>query len=103
MSDLNKIRMYFNKIQDLGSLGTSNILGALILSLFWIFLASLLGPEKYGEVSYLIAIANTVSVIAFLGAGQTIVVYVAKGVKIENIIYTITLISSVVTSIERSS
>ncbi len=99
MSNLDKIHIFLNKIQDLGYLGIGNILGAVILSLFWIFLASLLGPENYGEVSYLIAIANTVSVIAFLGAGQTITVYVAKGVKIENITYTITLISSIVTSI----
>ena len=94
-----RIKSYFSKIQDFGYLGIGNISGAIILSLFWIFLASLLGPDSYGEVSYLIAIANTISVIAFLGAGQTITVYVAKGVKIENITYTITLISSIITSV----
>lgn len=92
-------KSYFNKIQDLGFLGISNILGAGILSIFWIFLASILGPENYGEVSYLIAIANTVSVIAFLGAGQTITVYAAKGIRIENTIYAITIISGFATAI----
>ena len=99
MTQWDKIKSYFNKIQDLSYLGSSNILGAAILSIFWIFLASLLGPENYGEISYLIAIANTVSVIAFLGAGQTITVYVAKGIRIENPIYIISLISSIVTSL----
>lgn len=95
----NEIKSFFYKRQELSYLGTSNILGAAILSGFWIFLASLLGPENYGEVSYLIAIANTVSVIAFVGAGQTITVYVAKGIRIENPIYIVSLISSIVTSI----
>jgi len=99
MTKGNKIKSFFKKIQDLSYLGSSNILGAIILSIFWIFLASLLGPENYGEISYLIAIANIVSVIAFLGAGQTITVYVAKGIRIENPIYVISLISSIVTSI----
>ena len=84
MNNWSKIRTFLDKIQDFGYLSIGNILGAAILSLFWIFLASLLGPESYGEISYLIAIANTVSVIAFLGAGQTITVYVAKGIRIEN-------------------
>lgn len=99
MSDWKKIHVFFEKIQDIGYLGIGNILGAGILSIFWIFLASLLGPENYGEVSYLIAIANTVSVIAFLGAGQTITVYVAKGIRIENTIYVITIISGFATAI----
>jgi len=99
MTQWDKIKSYFNKIQDLSYLGASNILGAAILSGFWLFLASLLGPENYGEVSYLIAIANTVSVIASLGAGHTITVYVAKGIKIENTIFTITLISGFITAI----
>jgi len=99
MTRWDKIKSFYNKIQDLSYLGSSNFLGAAILSIFWIFLASLLGPENYGEVSYLIAIANTVSVIAFVGAGQTITVYVAKGIRIENPIYIVSLISSIVTSI----
>ena len=99
MNNPKKIRSYLHKFQDIGILGIGNIVGAAILSLFWIFLASLLGPENYGKVSYLIAIANTVSVIAFLGAGQTITVYVAKGIKIENTIYLITIISGFATAI----
>jgi O-antigen/teichoic acid export membrane protein len=99
MTKWNEMKSYFNKFQDLGILGVGNIVGAVILSSFWIFLASLLGPEDYGKVSYLIAIANIVSIIAFLGAGQTITVYVAKGIKIQKTVYSITLISGLVTAV----
>ena len=99
MNSWNKIRTFLDKIQDLGYFGISSIFGTVILSIFWIFLASLLGPENYGRVSYLIAIANIIAVIASLGAAHTIVIYVAKGIKIENTIFTITLISGFLTAI----
>jgi O-antigen/teichoic acid export membrane protein len=89
----------FANLRDLTSVGLSSVIGAAILSIFWIFLASILSPEEYGEISYYIAIANIASVIAFLGAGQTITVYTAKEVNVQSATYVITLIASVVTSV----
>ena len=49
-------------------------------------------------MSYLIAIANIVSVVAFLGAGQTIIVYTAKGFNLQPAIYTLTLIAGIISA-----
>lgn len=89
----------YSKLRDLASVGISNIIGTVILSIFWIFLASILEPHEYGEVGYYIAIANIASVIAFLGSSQTIPVYVAKGIMVQPTIYVVTLIASSITAI----
>lgn len=83
---------------DLFSVGIANIVGTTILTLFWIYLASILEPIDYGQLSYLIAIANVASVAAFLGAGQTLVVYTAKKIRIQSTIFMIVLITGGITS-----
>ena len=60
-------------------------------------MASVLGAEKYGEVSYFIAIAGIASTISYLGLGNTIIIYSAKGEKIQTPAFFIGIISSVVT------
>ena len=50
--------MVFDKIKknpgihDLTFLGSANIIGNGITAIFWFYLAALLGPEGYGEISY---------------------------------------------------
>ena len=80
----NKIKNTFKKFQDLTTLGAANLAGSLISGVFWLFLAPLLGTTNYGEVSYFIAICGIASTVSFLGAGNAIVVYSAKGVKIQH-------------------
>src|SRR3989304_3562140 len=95
----NKIKSIVTRFKDLTTLGFANILSSAISGIFWIYLASLLGTAHYGEVSYFIAIAGIVSTISFLGAGNTIIVYTAKGEKIQSPIFFISIISSAVTLI----
>ncbi len=87
------------KFNEITQVSIANFFGAGILSVFWIFLASILEPDGYGEVSYLLAIANIVSVIAFLGAGQTLIVFIAKGANLQSGIYFISLCSGIITAI----
>lgn len=94
-----RIRTLLSKFKDLTHVGIANVASAGILSIFWIFLASILEPGEYGQVSYLLAIANIASVAAFLGAGQTIIVYVAKGLKIHHTIYVLSLIAGIISAI----
>ena len=46
--------------------------------IFYLVFAALLDPESYGNLSYLIALAGTVSIISRFGLNQTVTVYQAK-------------------------
>jgi len=83
----------------LTSIGVGNIGAALVNGLFWMYLASILSVENYGEIGYFFTIATIANVVAFLGAGNTLVVFVAKGIKIQPPLYTLTIISSTITAI----
>ena len=54
------------------------IIAAVILAIFYLIFAALLEPTDYGEMSYLIALAGTFSVVSRFGIPQTVVVYRAK-------------------------
>lgn len=56
-----------------GRISTSILLGA-----FYLIFAVTLDPEIYGELSYLISIAGTVSIIARFGTPHSVVVYRSK-------------------------
>ena len=62
-------------------------------------MASLMGTEGYGQVSYYIAIAIIGSRISLLGFANTMMVYSAKGVKIQPPIYLIAILGSIITSL----
>jgi len=94
-----RVKAVFTRFRGLATLGFGNITSAGISAIFWFYLASLLGAENYGQVSYLIAIASISSTISFLGAGNTIIVYTAKGEKVQSPIFFISIISSAVTLI----
>ena len=95
----NMIKSLFSKFTGLTTLAFGNIVSAGISAIFWFYLASLLSADDYGQVSYFIAIASIASTISFLGAGNTIIVYTAKGEKIQSPIFFISIISSIVTLI----
>ena len=93
---------YFKNIRGLKSIttiGSSNIIGSVITSVFWISIASLIGTESYGELGYFLSIIGISSVIAMIGGGYTMQVYAAKGVKIESSLYFIGIIASTAAAI----
>ena len=51
---------------------------AALFGVFYLMFAILLDPESYGNLSYLIALAGTFSVISRFGLNQSIIVYQAK-------------------------
>lgn len=83
----------------IAAIGLGNIVAAAINGIFWIYLASILTTENYGEIGYFFSISVVAYTIAFLGAGNTLVVYAAKGVRIQPPLYLITIISSLITAI----
>ena len=98
MIEMDEFREKMNKIKDLAAVGTSNSISSLISGVFWIFMASLLGTEGYGQFSYFIAIASIASIIAFLGIGNTIIVYTAKKEKFQSELYSLAIFSGIVAS-----
>lgn len=91
------MKEFLKKFKDLGIVGIGNITASLISGIFWFYFASLLGAEQYGEVSYYISIAVIASTLSFLGLGNAIIVYTAKGEKIQPPIFLIGIISSIIT------
>lgn len=87
------------KIKDLSSIGVATIVGAAISAIFWLFLASIMEPDAYGEIFYYMAVAQVASTIALIGAANTLVVYTAKKIKIQSTVYIISIISGSITSL----
>jgi O-antigen/teichoic acid export membrane protein len=90
----------FSGLKDLSSLGVANIVGTGISAIFWFYLASLLGEESYGEISYFIAIGVIAGVFSSIGSGYTTTVYTAKNVNIMPVLSVLSItISAIVAAI----
>ena len=68
-----------NSTRDFSFVMVGRVVSAGLQALFYLIFASLLQPEAYGYLSYLIAIAGTVSTISRFGLNHTVTVYQAKG------------------------
>jgi len=99
LDDKSSFRSFFQKSKNLTAVGLGNLISNAISAIFWLYIASILGKEGYGELGYLLAIVGTASAFALLGSNSSLPVYVAKGVKIQPTIFFITLIAGVITSI----
>lgn len=99
INKINKIKDLIVKFKGLTAMSSALVVSQLISGIFWLYIARLLGTELYGELSYYIAIASIASTISLLGAGNTILTYTAKGIKIQPPIFLITISSSIITSI----
>ena len=80
-----RIRNLLRKFEDLSAIGIANISGTAISTLFWLYLATIISSEEYGEISYLIAIGSIGAVVAQIGGNATITVYAAKKIHISSL------------------
>ena len=71
------------ELKNLTAIGFANILTVAISALFWLYMAQLLQVETFGEISYIISIATLAGAVSTLGAGNTLIVYRAKQVKLQ--------------------
>ena len=100
MSDnWNKIKNGIIQLKDISILSSASIITNFIGGLFWMYMASLMGPDEYGQISYFISIALIVASISLFGAGNSLIVFVAKGEKIQSLFFIITITTSIVGSI----
>ena len=85
--------------KDLASVGFANIVGSGISAIFWLYLASIIEPTKYGEIHYFIAIAAFAQIISLVGSSNVLTVYTAKKIKIQATLFFISLLIAVVSTI----
>jgi len=86
-------------LKDVSTIGIVDISTNAISTVFWLYIASVLGSENYGEISYIIAIASIASVISLLGTENVMTVLAAKKIKAQSTLYFLVAISSSITSI----
>ncbi|WP_371504450.1 lipopolysaccharide biosynthesis protein [Nitrosopumilus adriaticus] len=95
----NKISNYFTVLREISFLSIGNIIPTLIAAGFWFYIASLVGDEIYGEITYYLTIAGIASGVTMLGAPSSLNVYAAKGERIlpifSTIIFTISAIGAI--------
>jgi len=89
-----KFRDISSKFRDLSFYSVGTLVTNGIGGIFWLYMASLLGTEGYGEISYLISIAIMAGTISLAGMSNLLIVYGAKNIKIQSTIFLIGLISS---------
>jgi O-antigen/teichoic acid export membrane protein len=88
-----------NKVKDISLIGLTDILSKAIASVFWFYIASLMEPSSYGEITYVFSIAGITSAFALFGSSNTVSIYVAKKIPIESTLYFITLLAGIISSI----
>jgi O-antigen/teichoic acid export membrane protein len=86
-------------MKGLLSIGITDIVGTAISAIFWFFLATFIEPDEFGEIFYFIGIAGIAAYISLIGTQNTIIVYVAKKIKIQSTLYLLSLIVGGISSI----
>jgi len=99
MKLLDKIKEIYQSLKGLTTIGIGTVISNALGAIFWFSIAAILGTEQYGQVSYLLAIAIIASRISLLGSPNTLMVYVAKGVKIQPAIFVSAISSSIIASL----
>ena len=93
------IRNLLLKSKDVQHIAVGNIGGKVIIAIFWLYMAAVLGTEDYGQVNYLIALGAMGAGLSMVGTSNAVIIYTAKKIPIESTIYSIALILGTVSSI----
>ena len=100
MKDIwNQFKIITNKFRDLSFYSIGTLVTNGIGGIFWLYIASLLGTEEYGELSYIISIGIMAGTISLAGMSNLLIIYGAKNIKIQSTIFLIGLISSGITAL----
>lgn len=99
MKFFEKIHEMYEKIKGLTTISIATAVSNSLGAIFWFSIAAILGTEQYGQVSYLLAIGIIASRLSLLGSPNILMVYVAKGIKIQPTIFVSAISSSVIASL----
>ena len=99
MNRWSSIKQNISKVKDISTIGLARIVGTGISAVFWLFLASSIGPEQYGEIHYFLGIAGIGQIFSLIATSNTMTVYSAKNDKIQSTLFVISLVIGLVSSI----
>ena len=94
-----KIKEILIQRKGLGTIASSDILGSAITAIFWFFLASVIKPDEYGEIFYIISIASIAFSLSNVGTENNTIVFTAKRKNLEPTLTTISLLFGTVSSL----
>jgi len=97
--DSNNFKDNQSGYRSVTTIGLADTIGSGIVAIFWFYIATLLTPEQYGELFFVLSIAGTASLISIFGTENTLTVYVAKNVKIQATLYFLSLVIGIVSSL----
>lgn len=91
--------MKLGRVKDFVTVGSANVTVSVVNGLFWLFLASILLKTEYGELAFVMSVANMGAGIAILGLRPTVTVYEAKDLNIFPASFFVILASSSITGL----
>ena len=96
---IKKIKSRLSFGNDISTIGITDIINNAIGYGFWLYIASILSVRDYGEINYFIALGGIISSICLIGSYNSMVVLLAKNVKIHTSLISISLIIGICSSI----
>ena len=82
--------------KGLFSIGFADIVGSGISAFFWLYIASQLSPDAYGEIIYFISIAGLAQLVSLIGSSNALTVYTAKNVKIQSTLFFVSILATAI-------
>ena len=82
--------------KGLFSIGFADIVGSGISAFFWLYVASQLNPDAYGEIIYFISIAGLAQLVSLIGSSNALTVYTAKNVKIQSTLFFVSILATAI-------
>jgi len=91
--------VFKNNLKDLLSLGSINLSSSVIFGIFWLYLASIMTKEEYGELGFVMSIANVGATISLFGFRTMVIVYESKNENVFPSSFILVLISANITAL----
>ena len=90
---------FWAKIKDISAVGAADIISTGLSGIFWFYMASLIGPSGYGEITFFLTVAGVASNISLFGFTNSLMVLGSKGIKIQSTLYFIAIVGGTISSI----
>ena len=86
-------------IRNLAATSSSDIIGNVLSAIFWLYIASTLDVDKFGEIQYYIGIASMGAAFSLIGTQTVITVYTAKNIKLQSTLSLLSFVGGFISSL----
>lgn len=98
-SFVKKIKNKLSIDKDISTIGLTDIINNAIGYGFWLYIASVISVKDYGQVNYFVALGGIISSLCLIGSYNSIVVLLAKGIKVHTSLISLSLIIGICASV----